>query len=227
MTYADGDIYEGQFNNDQRHGQGKFIGKDGYLYDGNWARDLSLPTSPADGDSVKISSNAGYTAYLDAFISADSVDAVDRGFSVERHYYDATCEENCEPITSIASGQEVRVELTIRVENNRRFVRIEDPLPAGADAVDPNLDTSSRESDVEFGYQRGYWGYWYFNRIEFRDEKVVFVSDYLPAGTYQYSYHLQPIVPGEYQIMPTIAKEVFQMEVFGRSQGQILTIIDQ
>ena len=171
--------------------------------------------------------NLYYTAYLDAFISADSVDAVDRGFSVERHYYDATCEENCEPITSIASGQEVRVELTIRVENNRRFVRIEDPLPAGADAVDPNLDTSSRESDVEFGYQRGYWGYWYFNRIKFRDEKVVFVSDYLPAGTYQYSYHLQPIVPGEYQIMPTIAKEVFQIEVFGRSQGQILTIIDQ
>ena len=31
-----GDIYEGNFADDQRSGQGKFIGADGYKYEGSW-----------------------------------------------------------------------------------------------------------------------------------------------------------------------------------------------
>ena len=172
-----------------------------------------------------------YAAYLDAFVSADSVDAVDRGFSVSRAYYDADCDasvETCEPIDSIEAGAEVRVELTIIVPNNRRFVQIEDPLPAGADAINPDLDTASIDATAgqipSDGYRFGYWGWWYFERIEFRDQKVVFLADYLPAGTYQYSYNLNAIVPGEYQVMPTLAKETATPEVFGRANGHLFII---
>ena len=35
--------------------------------------------------------------------------------------------------------------------------------------------------------ERG-WGWWYFSHIELRDEKVVLSADYLPAGTYVYTY---------------------------------------
>ena len=36
VTYANGDIYQGTFADDQRHGQGTFTGNDGYSYVGQW-----------------------------------------------------------------------------------------------------------------------------------------------------------------------------------------------
>ncbi|MCB0006322.1 MAG: hypothetical protein KDE04_07695, partial [Anaerolineales bacterium] len=171
-----------------------------------------------------------YTLHLDAFVDANSVQAVDRGFTVQRVYYDAACDpetESCEPITSIAAGQQVRVELTITTETDHTFVMVEDPLPAGAEGLDPNLDISS----AQFGagienqdYRYGYWGWWYFNNIQFRDDRVVFLSNYLPAGTYQYTYFMQATIPGEFQVRPTVAREVYFPEVFGRADGLVFTI---
>jgi uncharacterized protein YfaS (alpha-2-macroglobulin family) len=177
------------------------------------------------------SGNLYYTAYLDSFIDASTVSATSRGITVQRTYYDATCipeEEACEPITRIAAGQQVRVQLTIVAENDLVYAIVEDYLPSGAEAIDPGLDTSasleggiSRTDDT---YRYGYWGWWYFNRIEYRDEKVVFYSEFLPAGTYQYTYYLQTTIPGVYQVRPTLAREEFFPEVFGRSDGMLFVI---
>jgi uncharacterized protein YfaS (alpha-2-macroglobulin family) len=171
-----------------------------------------------------------YTTYLDAFVNAESVEAVDRGFTIERTYYDADCdpaETTCTPLTSIGAGQRVRVELSITTPNDRSYVRVEDPLPAGAEAVDPGLLTSASglggtiERD---DYRFGYWGWWYFNRIEYRDDRVVFLSTFLPAGTYQYTYFLETPIPGSYQLRPTVAYEEFFPDVFGRGDGMLFTI---
>ncbi|HSM58263.1 MAG TPA: Ig-like domain-containing protein [Candidatus Sulfomarinibacteraceae bacterium] len=168
-----------------------------------------------------------YTTHLDAFVNADAVEAVSRGITVERVYYDAECdpeEETCEPLTSIEAGQRVRVELTVVAPNDLVYVRVEDPLPAGAEAVDPGLATSASglggQITPEQGeYRWGFWGWWFFNHIEYRDEKVVFLSNQLPAGTYQYSYYLETPIPGDYQVRPAVAYEEFFPEVFGRSDG--------
>lgn len=171
-----------------------------------------------------------YTAHLTAFVAADSVQALNRGVVVQRAYYDAACqpeEETCAPLTTSPTGQAVRVELTIIAPHDLTYVVVEDPLPAGAEAVDPNLETSTSNLDAGVAsdtYRWGYWGWWYFDRIEFRDAKVVFTSHFLPAGTYQYTYYLQPIIPGDYQVMPTLAQEAFFPEVFGRSDGLLFTI---
>ena len=70
----------------------------------------------------------------------------------------------------------------------------------------------------------GYWGWWYFNRVEFRDEEVAFYSEFLPAGTYRYTYFLQPVIPGDFQVIPATAREQYFPEVFGRSEGFLFTI---
>ncbi|MGH2538325.1 MAG: Ig-like domain-containing protein [Candidatus Promineifilaceae bacterium] len=173
-----------------------------------------------------------YTAYLDSFILAQELPAVDRGFSVQRRYFDAACDpelESCEPITAIQAGRPVRVELTIAVPEDRTFVRVEDPIPAGAEAVDPGLQTSAsgqggqiEAQETEFRY--GYWGWWYFENIEYRDSRVVFTSEFLPAGTYLYSYTLNTLLPGAYQVNPTTARETFFPDVFGRSEGLLFEI---
>jgi alpha-2-macroglobulin len=173
-----------------------------------------------------------YTMYLNSFVNAETVEATSRGVTVERAYYDAACdsqEETCEPIDEIEAGQQVRVELTIIAPNDLIYAVVEDPLPAGAEGIDPNLDINSVDfaggvirEDASFPY--GYWGWWYFNRIEYRDEKVVFLADFLPAGTYQYTYYLQPLIPGEYQVMPAVGYQDFFPDVFGRSDGMLFTI---
>jgi uncharacterized protein YfaS (alpha-2-macroglobulin family) len=173
-----------------------------------------------------------YTMHLNSFVSAENIGPANHGLTVQRTYYDAACdpqEETCEPISEIATGQRVRVELTIIAPNDLLYAVVEDPLPAGAEGIDPGLNTSSAadSGDVERTDQEnpfGYWGWWYFNRIEYRDEKVVFLSDFLPAGTYQYTYFLEPTIPGTYQVMPAIGYQDFFPEVFGRSEGMLFEI---
>ncbi len=173
-----------------------------------------------------------YTAHLNSFLPAASVTAVNRGFSIERAYYDAACDpetDECQPITQIAAGGQVRVELTIVLPNDRLYVLVEDPIPAGAEAIDPGLETTAGNlsGDVsQDNYRRGYWGWWQFNRIEYRDAKVVFRSNFLPAGTYQYTYFLQTNIPGEFQVMPATARETFFPEIFGRSDGKLFMIME-
>ncbi len=173
-----------------------------------------------------------YTAYLDSFINADGLEPVNRGFSVERHYYDASCDPeitDCLPIDSIEIGEQVRVELTIVTPGDQVFVIVEDPLPSGAEAIDPGLVTSASGlggsiQAVAEEFPFGYWGWWYFDRIEYRDDRVVFLSEFLPAGTYQYTYTMNMTIPGRYQVAPTTARMEFFPEVFGRSAGQIFSI---
>jgi uncharacterized protein YfaS (alpha-2-macroglobulin family) len=175
-----------------------------------------------------------YTMHLNSFINADAVQATSRGVTVARTYYDAACDpevESCEAIDQIEAGQQVRVELTIVAPNDLLYAVIEDPIPAGAEGIDPGLDTSAsgfesglQRTDEEFRY--GYWGWWIFNRVEYRDEKVVFQSNFLPAGTYQYTYYLQTAIPGEYQVMPAVGYQEFFPEVFGRADGMLFEILN-
>ncbi len=177
-----------------------------------------------------------YTMHLNSFLLAESVSAVSRGITIQRTYYDAACNpesETCAPIAQITAGQQVRVELTIIAPNDLIYTVVRDPLPAGAEAIDPNLATSA--SGVGPGLQRmdadvyryGYWGWWFFNRVEFRDEEVRFYARYLPAGTYQYTYTMQASIPGAFQVMPATARQEFFPEVFGRSDGLLFTIIGE
>ena len=102
--------------------------------------------------------------------------------------------------------------------------------PAGAEAVDPNLLTSSTADQAEGWsvadqqYQWGWWGWWWFNQTQVRDDKVVLFADYLPAGTYEYSYIMQASLPGEYRVIPATAREFYFPEVFGRTDGMLFEI---
>jgi uncharacterized protein YfaS (alpha-2-macroglobulin family) len=176
-----------------------------------------------------------YNMHLNAYLPAESVEANNRGFTVERTYFDAACDseaEICLPIDTIAPGQQVRVVLNVVVPNNSVFVVVNDPVPSGTEAIDPSLNTNS--ATLAGGSKRvdeeldpyGSWGWQSFNRIEYRDEEVRFYADYLPAGTYQYTYYLQANIPGAYQVMPAQAKQAFFPEVNGRSDGMRFTITE-
>jgi uncharacterized protein YfaS (alpha-2-macroglobulin family) len=194
---------------------------------------------PEDVNFIDLQRGSGdgrlyYSAYLDSYVDANYLEAINRGIDVQRAYYDATCDPEdsvCEPISEIENGQQVRVELTVVVPSNLLYVVLRDPIPAGTEAIDPGLLTTGANSGASMArtdheYLYGYWGWWYFDRIEYRDNAVIFLSNYLPAGTYQFTYHLQTTIPGEYQVVPATARQEFFPEVFGRSTGLVLSIED-
>jgi uncharacterized protein YfaS (alpha-2-macroglobulin family) len=178
-----------------------------------------------------------YTAHLRVYLPVEEIEPLDRGIIVQRQYVPADCpvDEACEEIDSASVGDEVQVRLTIIAPHDLYYVVVEDPLPAGGEAVDTSLATTSilaeepglfREEGLEDeGWYPFYWWWWrWYSRSEMRDEKIVLFADYLPAGTYTYQYTFRATQPGEYHVIPTTANEFYFPEVFGRGDGRLFTV---
>ncbi len=168
-----------------------------------------------------------YTARLNVNLPVPQIQALNRGIIVQREY---TLPGSDTPITSAKVGDNVQVRLTVIAPNDLHYVTIEDPIPAGTDAVNPNLNTSQQvgtqpELNLADPLSQG-WGWWYFSNIEFRDQKVVFYSTYLPAGTYEYVYTIRAGLAGTFNVIPATGSETYFPEVYGRSDGSTFTITD-
>jgi len=177
-----------------------------------------------------------YTAHLNLALPADQVKALDRGIAVTRRYVAADCADGprCPELNQVVLGDTVRVELSVVAARDLYYLQIEDPLPAGGEAIDPNLATTSVAAGGEPSValqagERGPWWWWWrwYSRAEIRDEKVVLFADYLPRGAYLFSYTFRATLPGEYRVIPTMAQESFFPEVFGRSDGRLFTVTRQ
>ena len=170
--------------------------------------------------------NLYYTAHLTATLPVEDLDSLDRGIVVSRSYF--LPEEQETPVTLAQQGDMLMARLTIVVPNSRRYVIIDDPLPAGLEAIDQSLETSPQESiPSNLSYdqlRRTGWGWWYFDHVELRDEKVVISADYLPAGTYVYTYMVRASTPGDFHVIPPTAQEFYFPEVYGRGEGSMFTV---
>ena len=67
------------------------------------------------------------------------VEALDRGIILARQY-SLLDDPDQNPITSADVGQAVQVSITIIAPNDLHYVVIEDPIPAGAEAVNPESE---------------------------------------------------------------------------------------
>ncbi len=195
--------------------------------------DTNIPVADLQPENTfEISRGAGagslyYTAFLRNFLPVDQVEPLNRGVIVERRYT-LQGDESQTPITEARVGDVVDVRLTIIAPNDLHYVIVEDPIPAGTDAVNPELNTSSQigtqpEINRRDPLSQG-WGWWWFSNIEFRDDRVVMYSTFLPAGTYEYRYSIRVGLEGVYSVIPATAYEAYFPDVYGRSAGTIFTI---
>ncbi len=196
------------------------------------ANRLIIERLPPSGEQ----SGAGqlyYTAQLRTFVPVQDVQALDRGIIVARQY--SLVEQPDTGVSQAAVGDTIRVKLTIVAPTDLYYVTVEDPLPAGCEAVDVTLNTTSvvgeaptvrnLTAEQEDSWYRWYgWGWWWFSHAEMRDEKVTLFSTYLPRGTYEYSYVMRASVPGVYNVLPATASEMYFPDVFGRSEGGQFTV---
>jgi hypothetical protein len=176
-----------------------------------------------------------YSAYLRAFIPVADVKSLARGIVIARQYFasDDACYKpllpdqkpiDCTPVKQAKVGDTLIVKLSIIAPTDLVYVLIEDPLPAGTEAVDTSLKTTSQLGQSPELNQTDYsafggWGWWWFTHSELRDEKVALFATNLPAGTYEYTYQIRAGIDGTFNVLPAHAEEMYFPEVFGRSDG--------
>jgi hypothetical protein len=168
--------------------------------------------------------NLYYTAYLDAALPVSGIQPLDQGIVVSRQYF--SLDDHKTPITQIARGQVVEVRVTLIAPAALHYVIVNDSLPAGLEAIDSTLLTDvnvptvyTRQRFEDFG-----WGWWFFDHIERRDEKVVLSAAYLPAGTYVYTYQARASTAGTFNVIPVTAEELYFPDVAGRGAGSVFVV---
>jgi len=128
---------------------------------------------------------------------------------------------------SFAPGSLLKVELKVISPQGRTFVVVDDPLPAGLEAVNVSFHTASAEAEqvAETGpetWQESWWGS--FNHVEMHDDRVLLFADYLRAGVHSYSYLARATTVGDFGMPPTCAVQMYEPEVFGRLAGARVSV---
>ena len=165
------------------------------------------------------------------------------GIRVERWYERF---DNGQPVTSIAEGELVRVRLRVTISADRQFVVLDDPLPAGLEAIDlslrtaslqpgpgsqapePSTDRGAANDASPWGYGRwdsGWWTPW--DHSEIRDDRVVYAATVLWPGTHTATYVARATTPGVFVRPPAHAEEMYNPAVQGRSDGGTFTVTER
>ncbi len=124
-------------------------------------------------------------------------------------------------------GQKYIVTLKVKTDQERQFVAVNDPLPAGFEVVNLSFATESLEERREFyaGAENRNYAWWgSFDHWENYDDKVLLFADYLLAGEHTYSYLIQATTTGDFLMPAAKIEEMYTPEVFGRT-GQNRTTI--
>jgi hypothetical protein len=163
--------------------------------------------------------------------------AADAGFAIERRYERATAEGKADPSPAAGSGLRyragdlVRVTLALRLTKERRFVAVEDPLPAGFEPVESWFATTASDlaREVEEGEAGGkdWMGFWQrggFEHVERRDDRVRLFATRLAAGEHVFSYVARATTAGVFRVGPARAEEMYSPEISGRTASAVVEV---
>ncbi|GAF94784.1 unnamed protein product, partial [marine sediment metagenome] len=187
----------------------------------------SVPISelyPDVPNSVVIERTVGqgrlyYAAHLRVNRPVEDVPPIDNGFSLGRKYFvvgEPCPEEDCGSVQGAQTGDLVTARLTLVVPETTYYVMVEDYIPAGAEILDISLKTSQLgslgDNNVNQAFSDG-WGWWYFGEPQVYDDHIAWSVDMLPPGTYELTYTLAVLNPGEYRVLPARVWQFYFPEV--------------
>jgi alpha-2-macroglobulin len=146
----------------------------------------------------------------------------EHGFTVERSYEAIDkaddVRRDSDGAWHIKAGARVRVRLTMVAPSRRYHVALVDPIPAGLEAMNPELAvTGSIPQDPKESTNRFWWWRVWYEHQNMRDERVEAFASLLWDGVYTYSYVARATTPGAFVVPPSKAEEMYHPETFGRS----------
>ncbi len=110
-------------------------------------------------------------------------------------------------------GDTVDVDVVLGSPVPRELVVLDDPIPAGCEAVNQTFANSD---------QRNQDTGWHVTHRELRDDRVLSFLDQLPAGLTHVSYQLRVIAPGRFAHPPAKAECMYAPDVFGRTEASVI-----
>jgi hypothetical protein len=177
------------------------------------------------GNRVDLSRGAGpgrlyYTVQLKSYTPAEDAAADSHGLSIGREYFMA----DGRPLGDVHVGDLVLVKLSLVAPDWKTHLLVEDPLPAGLEAVDLSLNTTSQAARrllSEASKSRD--SFWV--RQDIHDDRVALFSSWLPRGAREYVYLARATTPGQFRVPPARALQQYFPSVQAQTDGQRFTIL--
>ena len=145
----------------------------------------------------------------------------DRGFKVTKTV------KNTDGKDVIRMGDLVKVTLDIDIQGlARRYIVLDDPLPAGLVAVNTALKTEEpapEKKDDLYDYVTPDGVIRFFpHHFEIREERVLAFRDQVYPGTFRFEYYARAVCEGDFVMPPTQAAAMYNPGVQGfTSQGRL------
>jgi uncharacterized protein YfaS (alpha-2-macroglobulin family) len=130
-------------------------------------------------------------------------------------------------ISKFRAGDIVVTDLVVVTPSARKYVVIDDPLPAGFEPIDSKWKTTSSEyaraaSARDDETERGYAKAWF--RQELRDDRALTFVDDMPGGIHHYRYFARATSAGRFVVPPTKAEGMYDPETFGRTAASAVEV---
>jgi len=146
----------------------------------------------------------------------------DQGIAIKKEM--RKMESSNSETASYKSGDVVQITLRVITAQERHFVVVDDPLPAGFEAINPRLKMTSVAYQEGRDDESSSWWRTGFDHIERRDDRVMLFANILPAGEHVFTYMARATTPGTFTLPSTHAEEMYTPEVFGKFQGGVVEI---
>lgn len=162
--------------------------------------------------------------------------SLSRGFSVQRYLRavepaalaSAARSLPARSETSVAAGSLVLIDVLVVNDQPAYQVLLDDPLPAGLEAVQAELATTSsslgRALDHTEADEDDDGGRWLGYERKNDDDRVLTYIEDLPAGLHHYRYLARATTRGQFVVPPTRVECMYEPEIFGRSAGSSFTV---
>jgi hypothetical protein len=146
----------------------------------------------------------------------DDRGATSHGLTIAREYLDPTGA----PIKGAKVGDTITVRVTVTSDADRRWIALDDPLPAGLEAQNPRLAADVDVSAKPLPGQAG----WTWDYQEVRDDDVRWFADYLPKGTYVLAYKARATIDGAFAAPSAHVEAMYDAGVTARTAAGTLAV---
>ncbi|MFQ5596283.1 MAG: cohesin domain-containing protein, partial [Anaerolineae bacterium] len=148
----------------------------------------------------------------------EPISSVDQGLRVSRTYRLTEGDDGTGDVFSV--GDLVEVHLTVEAQDEAWYVIVEDPLPAGFEALNERMNPVGY-GDVFPDYRWYEWGY---NRKNVYDDRVTFFVTRMWPGRHEFTYLMRAITPGTFSVLPAQAYPMYAEEMWGRSGSRQVSV---
>lgn len=131
--------------------------------------------------------------------------------------------KNLESLSSWNKWDMLIWEIEIIVPSERNNVIVNNFIPAWAEILNGNLDTTSSDIKNISWSSNSNWYSW-FSHIDIKNDRVLLYADHLYKWSYKYTYVIRLNHKWEYHHRPAFAEELKKPEVWWRSRWEIFEV---